>query len=96
VGRASRPRVRAGQAARHVSQAEHLGAVAGPQQAECTLSARAGLGFGPEAVFDLKIHFLFFIWFQLNSNFKNLYLNIQISKNYETSSVGFIFFLSIQ
>jgi hypothetical protein len=30
--------------------------------------------------------------FSLNSNFKKLYLNIQTSKNYEISSVGFIIF----
>jgi hypothetical protein len=32
------------------------------------------------------------IRFKLNSNFKNLYLNIQSFKNYEISSVGFIIF----
>jgi hypothetical protein len=66
--------------------------MAGPQQAERPLRARARLGFGPEAIFDLKFLFLFFIQFPLNSNFKILYLNIQSSKNYETSSVGFIIF----
>jgi hypothetical protein len=38
-----------------------------------------------------KIYFLFPSGFSLNSNFRNLYLNIQSSKNYEISSVGFIF-----
>jgi hypothetical protein len=34
--------------------------------------------------------FYFSFGFKLNSNFGNLYLNIQSSKNYEISSVGFI------
>jgi hypothetical protein len=92
VGRASRIPIRAGQATRCVSWAECYGNVAGPQQAERTLRARAGLGIGLEAVLDLKFPFLFFIRFPLNSNFKNLYLSIQSSKNYETNSVQFIFF----
>jgi hypothetical protein len=92
MGRTSRPSIRVGQAARYVSRAERFGAVVGPQQAKCTLRARAGLGFGPKVVVDLKFPFLFFIQFPLNSNFKNLYLNIQSSKNYEISFVGFIIF----
>jgi hypothetical protein len=39
-----------------------------------------------------KLLFYFSFGFKLNSNFKNLYRNIQRSKNYETSSVGFIIF----
>jgi hypothetical protein len=92
VGHTSRSPICAGQSARCVSQAERFSAVAGLQQAELTLRARAGLGFSPEAVFDLKFPFLFFIQFLRNSNFTNLYLNIQSSKNYESSSVGFIIF----
>jgi hypothetical protein len=95
MGYASRPLIHAGQAARYVGRAKRYGVVAGPQQAVCTLRAQAGLSFGPEAVFDLKFPFLFFIRFPLNSNFKNLYLNIQSSKNYETSFVGFIILWSI-
>jgi hypothetical protein len=92
VGCASRPSIHAGQATRCVSLVKRFSAVAGPQQAERTLRARAGLGVGPEAVFDLKFPFLFFIRFPLNSKFKNLYLNIQSSKNYETSFIRFIIF----
>jgi hypothetical protein len=90
MGRTSRPPIHAGQAAHCVSRAERFDAMAGLQQAERTLRAQAGHGFGPEAVFNLKFPFLFFIQFPLNSNFKNVYLNIHSSKNYETSSVGFI------
>jgi hypothetical protein len=39
-----------------------------------------------------KILFYFSFGFKLNSNFKNLYLNIQSSKNYEISYVKFIIF----
>jgi hypothetical protein len=39
-----------------------------------------------------KFLFYFSFGFKLNSNFKNLYLIIQSSKNYEISSVGFIIF----
>jgi hypothetical protein len=56
------------------------------------LCAWADLGFGPEAIFRLKIPFLFFYSVQLISNIKNLYLNLQSSKNYEISSIGFIIF----
>jgi hypothetical protein len=42
--------------------------VAGPWQAERVLCAWAELGFGPKAVYKLKIHFLFFI--QLQTEFK--------------------------
>jgi hypothetical protein len=53
---------------------------------------------GPCANFGLvawkfkKILFYFSFGFKLNSNFKKLYLNIQSSKNYEISVVGFIIF----
>jgi hypothetical protein len=53
---------------------------------------------GPRADFSLvarefkKFIFYFSFGFKLNSNFKILYLNIQNSKNYEISSVGFIIF----
>jgi hypothetical protein len=50
VGRASRPPVGVGQAARRVSQAKHFSVVAGPQQAEGALCVWDELGFGPEAV----------------------------------------------
>jgi hypothetical protein len=49
-------------------------------------------GFGPVAGLIRKIHFLFYFGFSLNSNFENLYLNIQSSKNYEISSIGFVIF----
>jgi hypothetical protein len=54
---------------------------------------RAGRArFRPISNFKLKILFYSFIQFQLNSNFKKLYLNIQSSKNYEISSFRFIIF----
>jgi hypothetical protein len=49
------------------------------------------LGFGPVAVLKQKIHFLFSFDFSSNSNFENLYLNIQSSKIYETSANELIF-----
>jgi hypothetical protein len=60
--------------------------------------AKAAVGLGPVLISTRgprilkKNHFLFSFGFKLNSNFKNLYLNIKSSKNYEISSVGFIFF----
>jgi hypothetical protein len=48
--------------------------------------------FGLVARIFKNFHFYFSFSFKLNSNFKNLYLNIQSSKNYEISSVGFIIF----
>jgi hypothetical protein len=92
VGRVSRQPVRVGQATRHVSRAKLFGAVAGPQQAKRALCTWAELGFGLEAVSKLKSLFYFHFSFKLNLNFKNLYLNIQGSQNYEISSVGFIIF----
>jgi hypothetical protein len=74
----------------HASRAKHFGAMAEPQQVEHALCTWAKLS--PEAVLKLKFLFYFHFSFKLNSNFKNLYLNIQSSKNYEISSVGFIIF----
>jgi hypothetical protein len=48
--------------------------------------------FGPVAREFKKFIFYFSFGFKLNSNFKNLYLNIRSSKNYEISSVGFKIF----
>jgi hypothetical protein len=48
--------------------------------------------FWPSSRLKLKKYFLFLFGFKLNSNFRNLYLNIQSPKNYEISSVGFIIF----
>jgi hypothetical protein len=84
VGRVSRPSVRAGQAARRVSRA-----------------AKAAVGLGPVPISawwlgNSKFLFYFSFGFKLNSNFKILYLNIQSSKNYEISSIGFIIFWAIQ
>jgi hypothetical protein len=67
-----------------------LGSVAEPWQAKRAHSMWAAhLGFGPVPVLKLKIHFLFSFGSNLNSNIEKLYLNIQSSKNYEISSVGF-------
>jgi hypothetical protein len=53
--------------------------------------------FRPKSSLKIKKFLFYFSFgFKLNSNFKILYLNIQSSKNYETSSIGFINFLSIQ
>jgi hypothetical protein len=48
--------------------------------------------FGPVARELKKFIFYFSFGFKLNSNFKNLCLKIQSSKNYEISSIGFIIF----
>jgi hypothetical protein len=76
VGRASRPPVYARQATRH--------------KGRCRPGPRAD--FSPVTREFKKILFYFSFGFKLNSNFKNLYPNIQSSKSYEISSVGFIIF----
>jgi hypothetical protein len=50
--------------------------IAAPEQAPCMLCAPCGWQRGQIQTLD--------------SNFENSYLNIQSSKNYETSSVGFL------
>jgi hypothetical protein len=70
--------------------------VAWPRQAECALCVWPALRFWPSGRFKLENPFSICFGFSINSNFENLYLNIQSSKNYEISSVGFIIFYSIQ
>jgi hypothetical protein len=55
-------------------------------------AGRARLGPRSHLFFFKKIIFYFSFGFNLNSNLKNLYLNIQSTKKYEISSVGFIIF----
>jgi hypothetical protein len=80
VGRVSRPPIRVGQDARLVHRV-----------------TKAAVGLGPVSISAsgpgiLKNHFLFSFGLKLNLNFKNLFLNMQSSKNYEICSVGFIIF----
>jgi hypothetical protein len=69
-----------------------FGAVAGPWQAERALCVWATLEFRPSGLLKLAKKIIFSFGFNLNLNFEKLYLNIQSSKNYETSSVGFVIF----
>jgi hypothetical protein len=56
----------------------------------CALGLSSVLAQKPFKNFKFISYFHF--GFKLNSNFKILYLNIQSSKNYEISSIGFIIF----
>jgi hypothetical protein len=46
--------------------------------------------FSPAVIFKIKISFLFLLVFIHILNFEISYLNVQSSKNYETSSIGLI------
>jgi hypothetical protein len=83
------PRPVAGQASCGPRCPGLFGALAEPWQVERVLCAGAEFGFDPKLQ---KFLFYFSFGFKLISNFKILYLNIQSSKNYEISSVGFIIF----
>jgi hypothetical protein len=71
-------------------QAKPSGSVATPcrPSACCTLMDRAQ--FQPDGRLEIQNSFLFYFDSNSNLNFKNSYLDIQSSKNYETSSIGFI------
>jgi hypothetical protein len=73
-------------------RAKPSGSVVGPRRlsAYCVLAGRAH--FQPDGRLKIEIIFHFYFDSNANSNFKILYLNIQSSKNYEISSVGFIIF----
>jgi hypothetical protein len=58
------------------------------REGRCRLGPHAD--FGPVAREFKKFLFYFLLSFKLNPNFKKLYLNIQSSKIYEISYVGFI------
>jgi hypothetical protein len=60
------------------------------REGRCRPGPRAN--FGPVAWEFKKFVFYFSFDFKLNSNFKNVYLNIRSSKNYEIGSAGFLIF----
>jgi hypothetical protein len=78
----------------HVARASQAGSVLWPSRGRpnvrCVHGPSSVLAQKPFKI--KKILFYFSFDFKLNSNFKNLYLNIQSSKNYEINSVGFIIF----
>jgi hypothetical protein len=80
----------AGSARLRLRRAKSSGSMAGPHRpsACCTLAGRAQ--FWPDGRLKIENSFLFYFDSNSNSNFKNSYLDIQSSKNYETSFVGFI------
>jgi hypothetical protein len=73
--------VTSGQAAPHRRQAT---------QVARTVPVDRSHGFQPVDSFLNRNPFLFYFEFISDSNFENSYVYIQISKNYESSSVGFI------
>jgi hypothetical protein len=80
----------AGSAPLGLHQAKPSGSMAGPHRLSACCALTGCAQFWPGGRLEIENSFPFYFDSNSNSNFQNSYLDIQSSKNYETSSVGFI------